>query len=160
MILDDLQRNVTAAVEAFRAYLYERRLSKLLHLSGPPAWKVLVDSVMEVAIYLVIGALIAVLAFALALNLGSATPRVIGGIAMSTLAFVMSLLVNAEASFLDWLERFTYRLMPNELARISTGYTQVNRLIRKWRTTGAIFRNTVKIAAFLLFVMGVILSWP
>jgi hypothetical protein len=115
---------------------------------------------MEVAIYLVIGALIAVLAFALALNLGSATPRVIGGIAMSTLAFVMSLLVNAEASFLDWLERFTYRLMPNELARISTGYTQVNRLIRKWRTTGAIFRNTVKIAAFLLFVMGVILSWP
>lgn len=152
---------VSEYLQCYRDFLFRKQLDRILHLSGPSKSRVFLESLSVVAIYVLPGAIIAVLAFGTSLLYNSDRPKAIGGIALSTVALLLSLFVNAEASFVDFLERFTRRLMSsNERARLSAGFTDVNGLIVKWRVTGAIFRNTVKTASLIMFAMGVFLSWP
>ena len=128
-------------------------------LEPPPKWKVFLSAVTVVITFWLTALVIFVASYGLHLFYESDIPLSVGGNLIAFLALLFGLFVNAEAGFVDWLETFTRRLStPNERVRMSVGYTEVNRLIRKWRTTGAIFRNTVKLSNIFLFLAGLALA--
>ena len=145
-------------LQRLNAWLYQRRLEELLHIGDPPKWKVFLAAVTVVITFWLTALVIFVASYGLHLFYESDIHLSVGGNLIAFLALLFGLFVNAEAGLVDWLETFTRRLSPNERVRMSTGYTEVNRLIRKWRTTGAIFRNTVKLSNIFLFLAGLALA--
>jgi cytochrome c biogenesis protein CcdA len=148
---------VRSLIAKFNAWIYARRLERML-LTDPPWWRVLLAAIWAVAIFWAVAVLVVMVSIAAHLYLNSKAPLVVGGIIISLIALLFATFINAEASFIDWLERLTRRLMPNEQNRDSQGYTEVNRIIRKWRTKGATFRNTIIVSNLVLFLIGVALA--
>jgi hypothetical protein len=114
--------------------IYARRLDKLI-LSDPPKWRVFLEAAWFVAPFWAVAILVLVASFCLSLFYRSGIPLTVGGYIIALMALIFGLFWNAEAEFINWLEAFTRRLAsPNEgAARFSAGYTEVNRLIGKWR---------------------------
>lgn len=124
--LDRLFRFLTVRV-------HEKQLERLLH--GPSTWEVWKDVFLATRMHVAVAALILLVSTGLYLMSGSDTYLIAGGLLVSFVALVFSMSVNAEADFLDWLFAFTKRLTANERSRELTGFTDVNKLIAKWRQT-------------------------